>query len=640
MPNLPGLLELDHILNRLPIVVFRVDRDARHLYVNKQFCENVGRSPAELLGRGPEVLGFPPELVKQFRLSVQKVFETRQRLEFEFEVQLPRTRQRVLSLLTPEYGPDGTVTSVIGIATDITRLQTIEAALRGSEARFQAFMSNTPFTAWIKDSAGQYVYVNAATEHHFRRPASEWIGRTDTDLFPPAIANPFRENDLIVLRTERPLEVVESAVDPEGTPRSWLAIKFPFTDSTGRLHVGGVGVDLTEQLQFKQFRRETSKMLQVQKLESLGVLAGGIAHDFNNVLTGVLGNASLAREHLTDPAALDECLRNIEQAAVRAAELCQQMLAFAGRGQFTTQVADLNLLMSEMINLLMAAINKKASLRFNLGTNLPLVRCDVAQVRQVIMNLVTNASEAVGDQNGVIIVTTGVIDADRTYLEDLGDVSGDTLEPGRYLFLEVADTGCGMADEVKAKIFDPFFTTKFVGRGLGLAAVQGIVRGHNGAIKVTSKPDIGSTFTILLPAVEDRPAPLSESAAAVSLGRLRRILVIEDEENIRVFARKVLERAGFAVELAADGRAGVEAFRARPQDYVAVLLDLTMPHLDGTAVFRELRQMRPDVKVILMSGFAAEDATARFAGMGLAGYLAKPFRVQDLLKTIAEVVGP
>ncbi len=639
MSDLPGLLELDHILNRLPVAVFRLDREARYLYVNRRFCDSLGRSAVEVLGRGPEAAGFPADLVRQFRDMAAKVFETGQAVEHEFVVQLPTRRERVLALLTPEPSADGGVASVLGIATDITRLQAIEDALRASEARFQAFMANTPINAWIKDSAGQYVFVNPATERHFARPAREWLGRTDADLFPAEVAGLLRENDLIVLRTGRPLEAVESATDPDGTTRNWLAVKFPFTDSLGRLSVGGVALDLTERHQLEQFRRESGKLLQAQKLESLGVLAGGIAHDFNNLLTGVLGNAGLARAQRDDPAAVDECLTNIEEAALRAAGLCQQMLAYAGRGQYTTQVTDLNLLASEMIQLLMAAVSKRANLRFNMGSNLPLVRCDSAQVRQVIMNLVTNASDAIGDRGGAITVTTGVTDADRKQAAELCDASGAAVGPGRYVYLEVADTGCGMADDVRARIFDPFFTTKAAGRGLGLAAVQGIVRGHRGAIKVASKPGIGSTFTVYLPAAEDRPATPADAPGA-PVGRARRLLVIEDEENVRTFARKVLERAGFVVETAADGRAGVEAFRARPHEFAAVVLGLTMPGLDGPAVCRELRRLRADVKAILMSGFEAEDATARFAGLGLAGFVAKPFRVQDLVQAVTAVVGP
>jgi nitrogen-specific signal transduction histidine kinase len=396
-----------------------------------------------------------------------------------------------------------------------------------------------------------------------------------------------------------------------------------------------VAVDLTEHLQFERLRRDAGKALQAQKLESLGVLAGGIAHEFNNILTGILGNASLAREHRGDPAALDECLRAVEQSALRAAELCQQMLAFAGRGQVAAEVTDLNRLASEMVTLLTAATRKTATLRLDLAANLPPVRCDAAQVRQVLMNLVTNASDAIGDRDGVVTVSTGVIDADRAD----PDGPGDGPEPGRYVALAVADTGHGMTDEVRAKAFDPFFTTKFAGRGLGLAAVQGIVRGHGGAIRVASRPGEGSTFTVLLPAAEERPPrPVPEPPAAP--GRQRLVLVVEDEENIRTFARKVLELAGFVVELAADGRAGVEAFRARPDAFAAVLLDLTMPHLDGTAVVRELRQLRPDVRVVLMSGYVAPDESARFAGLGLAGFVPKPFRVQDLLKAITDAIGP
>jgi two-component system cell cycle sensor histidine kinase/response regulator CckA len=387
-----------------------------------------------------------------------------------------------------------------------------------------------------------------------------------------------------------------------------------------------------------QQSRYERQIMQSQKLESLGVLAGGIAHDFNNLLTAMLGYASLARMRLPPGDPVGEDLQKVEVSAMRAADLCQQMLAYAGRGQFLVAPVDVNSLTEEMAQLLATVISRRAVLKFNLTTALPQVKADATQLRQVFMNLITNASDAIGERSGVITVTTGLIDADERYLRDI--LAPEGMQAGRYVYIEVSDNGSGMTDEVRQRIFDPFFTTKFTGRGLGLAAVQGIVRAHRGAIKVYTQLGKGTTFKVMLPAVETEDHSARSATPSVALtGRSRRILVVDDEEDLRVFMRKALEGVGFQVELAADGRAGLAAFRAADGDFDLVLLDLTMPHMSGAETFRALRGERPEVRVVLTSGFAEEEATSGFAGKGLAGFLRKPFRVQDLLAMVYASIG-
>ncbi len=253
--------------------------------------------------------------------------------------------------------------------------------------------------------------------------------------------------------------------------------------------------------------------------------------------------------------------------------------------------------------------------------------------------LITNASDAIGVRSGVVTLTTGLIDVDARYLVEIQ--AGASLQPGPYVYLEVSDTGCGMSEEVRAKIFDPFFSTKFAGRGLGLAAVQGIVRAHKGAVKVYSQPGKGTTFKVLLPAF-GLPAPDQCAGPVVErvVGRGRHVLVVDDEEDVRVFLRKVLELAGFVVTVAVDGLEGVNAFTSSEHPFALVLLDLTMPKWNGIEAYRHMRLHRPDARVVLTSGFAEEEATSGFAGKGLAGFLSKPFRMDELLTVIGEVVGP
>ena len=375
--------------------------------------------------------------------------------------------------------------------------------------------------------------------------------------------------------------------------------------------------------------RFEARLQETQKLESLGVLAGGIAHDFNNLLTSILGNASLARLDLPPHSPANHSLERIETASLRAADLCKQMLAYAGKGRLVVQPVNLTQLVQETAHLLQVSISKRAVLKFDLAPNLPAVLVDASQLRQIVMNLVINASEAIGERSGVIALATGLVRADREYLAD-SRLAGD-LSEGDYVFLEASDTGCGMTPEIQARIFEPFFTTKFTGRGLGLAAVLGIVRGHRGALKVDSVPGKGSTFRLLLPVTHELAQPTSEPNPLTTGWRGHgRILVVDDEETVRTVVARVLENLGFTVTLASDGREAVKIFEAQPDAFTMVVVDLTMPHMDGTEAFARMRRVRPDLRVVLMSGYSEPDATVAFAGKGLAGFLQKPFELIHL----------
>ncbi|MDB5311841.1 MAG: Blue-light-activated protein [Gemmataceae bacterium] len=627
----------------IPAPIFRIGPDLRVLAVNPAGAATLGRPAEAVVGRSPAELGFAPADAARLAAEVRDVFATGQPVVGEAVVKTPTGERWFQHRMGPELGPGGEVAAVVVVTADVTALKQSERALRASEERFHRFMAHTPLPAWVQDADGRYVYLNPAYERALGIRAADWVGKRGHDVWPAEVADRIQANIKLALETGRTVEGRELTPGPDGVGRTWLNVKFPYRDASGRGFVGGIAVDLTEQLRAEADRREfEKKMLQAQKLESLGVLAGGIAHDFNNLLTSVLGYASLGRFHLTPgDDQLAECFDHVEKAAVRAAELCQQMLAYAGRGMFAVADMDLNGLVGEIAQLLATVIRKKAVLKFNLADGLPAIRVDPTQIRQVVMNLITNASDAIGEQSGVITLTTGGLDADARYLADIQ--AADDLTPGRYVYLEVSDTGCGMTEDVIARVFDPFFTTKFTGRGLGLAAVQGIVRAHRGAIKVYSQPGRGSTFKVLFPAADPGPGPAADQLTPAALpkhGRGRLILVVDDEEDIRVMARKVLEMGGFSVELAPDGRAGVAAFVRHPDAVAAVLLDLTMPHLDGAEAFRELRQVRPDVTVLLTSGFAAHEAMAGFQGKGLAGFVRKPFRAQELLAAVFAAVGP
>ena len=404
-----------------------------------------------------------------------------------------------------------------------------------------------------------------------------------------------------------------------------------------RVAAGTLGAGFERQRVECERQNIERKMVESQKLESLGVLAGGIAHDFNNLLTSVLGNASLLRVDLPVGSPLLSSVEQIETTALRAADLCKQMLAYSGKGRFQLQRVDLARLVGDTTHLLQISISKKVILKFNFAPGLPPIEADATQLRQIVMNLVINASEAIGDRSGIIALSTGLTRVDREYLTTT--YLAPELPEGDYIYLEISDNGCGMTPETKARIFDPFFTTKFTGRGLGLAAVLGIVHGHRGALKVYSEPGKGSSFKLIFPIAAGLPTYTGETPSSVVRWRgSGRVLVVDDEETVRAVAARLLENLGFQVTLAEDGRAGVAAFEREPDAFRLVLMDLTMPHYDGVEAFSLMRRVRPGVKVILMSGFNEQDAIASFTGKGLAGFLQKPYDLAALIERLRAVL--
>jgi PAS domain S-box-containing protein len=380
------------------------------------------------------------------------------------------------------------------------------------------------------------------------------------------------------------------------------------------------------------------KVLTLQRLESLAALAGGVAHDFNNLLVTVLANAELARTVLPDGHAVRAELAEVESAARRASELSRQMLAYSGRGRFRAATVDLSELVRDMAGLLHATVRPGVALAIDAAADLPGATVDPMQIRQVMLYLLTNASEAI-ESTGTVVLRTGAVDASRADLA--ATYVDDDLAAGRYVFFEVIDDGAGMDEATRLRLFDPFFTTKFVGRGLGLAATLGIVRAHRGAVSVESEPGRGSRFRVLLPADGQR-APAVALPPPQPAGDRRgsgHILVVDDEAAVRRAVARVLERGGYEVTTADDGRVAVDLFAKEPRRYAAVVLDLTMPVMGGAEALRRLREIAADVPVILCSGYAEQEVRERFGNPGLAAVVEKPFTVDALLGALQSVLG-
>lgn len=532
----------------------------------------------------------------------------------------------------------GVPTRVTGAATDITAQKQIGEALGRSQALLEQSQRAAEIGGWEYDLTTGAIYWTLQTYRiHDLDPDTETLTTERVLLFyTPGCREQMKEAFRRAVQEGVPFDLEVEIVTANGRVRWIRNIGRADRNAKGVVRIYGSAQDVTRRRREDEERqRLQQKMLEAQKLESLGVLAGGIAHDFNNLLTVILGNASIAREA---PECTPGALQQIETAAQRAGDLCRQMLAYAGKSRSSLESVDLNAIVSDTINLLKLSISKNAMLEFRLAPEPLQVDADASQMRQVIMNFVINASDAIGNTPGKIRVTTQRATVTSEMLRDAR--IGQELPPGDYIALEVEDNGCGMSPETMARIFDPFFTTKFAGRGLGLAAVLGILRTHRGAFFVSSTLGRGSVFRILLPPGTKKPAikaaPPHPRRAAGQKGGL--ILVVDDEPSVRQLACGILEREGYNLAVAADGYEALALALAHGGRFVAVLLDITMPGLNGQATLRELRLMNASLPVLLMSGYSEADARKHVDDDALVDFLPKPFTAEALQQRLSALL--
>jgi two-component system, cell cycle sensor histidine kinase and response regulator CckA len=560
----------------------------------------------------------------------------------KWEVKSPKDGRWYYVVNSPIFNADGTV-SKQAMIHDITGLKQAELDLRKITQQYDKLVAKISVGVYILRSepggAFAFDYVSPRMAEILALSV-ESILADHRRAFHAAHPDDF---DSLVTLNQEAIELRQSfewegRFLVEGSVK-WLNIKSsPEALENGDLLWHGVVTDVTDEKLADEERLRLEKMFfHAQKLESLGILAGGIAHDFNNILMAIIGNADLALMSITGDSPAVENLKRIEQASARAADLTKQMLAYSGKGRFVLEDLDLNQLVDKMQPLLEISISKKAVLMLNLHEPLPPVEADATQMHQIIMNLVINASEALEENSGLICITTDSLYCDRKFLKEVW--SDDKMSEGQYVCLEVADTGCGMDKNTMAKLFDPFFTTKFTGRGLGMAAVQGIVKGHKGSIKVSSEKGKGSTFKILLPA-SNRPAnPARQEVNTDSENWRGRgiVLLVDDEETVRCIGAEMLTTLGFTPIMAHDGLEAIGILKRTP-GIAFVILDLTMPRMDGEQCFRELRLLDPALKVIMSSGYNEQEVTQRFIGKGLSGFIQKPYKLSDLRDAIKKVV--
>jgi PAS domain S-box-containing protein len=509
-------------------------------------------------------------------------------------------------------------------------------ALQEGQQLLQAVIDNTPNLVAVLDADGRLLLVNRCFEALFGLTNAEVRGRPPGGVLPGRAAAILEESSRAALTARRAVER-DADLELRGATHHFQMVAFPLAEA-GRapFGVGLVGVDLTERSRVEAERRQLEAgVQQAQKLESLGLLAGGIAHDFNNILTAIVGGTSIALQELDALSPLRGDLEQVVTAAERAAKLTRQMLAYAGRASLAVETFDLNTVIREMAELIEVSVPKGVRLERDLTRGLPPIRGDRTQVSQIVLNLITNAAEATGERGGTVRMGTSVVP--RTGLAP-GAWRFAPSDAAEFVALTVEDDGCGMAAETLERMFDPFFSTKGSGRGLGLAAVLGIVRQSGGTLRVISAPDRGTAFTVLFPAAPvATPEAAAPPTAVPSPAGAGTVLVVDDEEAVRRVARRVLQRAGYAVLEARDGAEALSIFREKGAALSAVVLDVTMPVMTGTEAFAAMRELGPPVPTIFSSGYDQLDTVSHLEGEDIA-FLQKPYRPEQLLRRINELV--
>ena len=614
------------ILNSVSDAFGSVDGDWRFVHANERLATLTGLPLGKLLGK--QAWDAWPELAEA---SAREELERacRDQIPVRVEVFMPRLGCWYETSAYPQ------ARGLSLFSRDITDRKRAEEILREAEERLRLAPEAARIGIWTYDLATHRIVCSPELEQIFGITLGSSAGAARALFFLVHREDRVKARNVIARAIEQrtPYEMQLRYRHATGKTRWMLSRGKVCCDSQGLpSRLVGVCIDITDQ------KKSEEKLRHTQKLESLGVLAGGIAHDFNNLLVGIMGNASLASESLPVDHAVRDQLDEIVLAGQKAANLTRQMLAYAGKGKFVIERLDLSTLIHDTERLLRTSLLKNVDLRLNLQADLPCVEADAGQMQQVIMNLVINAAEATPEgQSGTVSVRTSQQRIDKAFI--CGQLAGQEITPGNYVVLEVQDSGIGMDEATQARIFEPFFTTKFVGRGLGLSAVSGIVRSHKGGLRLTSSPGKGTTFQVLLPAVSESRTAVEPVDAEMKLQGNGTVLVVDDESCVRNLARSALEKFGYAVLVAEDGLAALSLLRQARHRIALVLLDVSLPGISAQQVVQRIQSGWPGARILLSSGYGEEEVLGRFAGTQLAGFLQKPYTPAQLAEKIKVAIG-
>lgn len=629
---------LEEALLNAPIdAAFLIGPDGTVLAANKAGATRLGMTVQELIGKNLREF-FPKHLVESRAQRLREVLLYKKPVQFIDE----RAGRVTSNSLYPIVDGEGNVTHIAVYARDITDIRKKERELAGMLLKMKELEAiiNRSKAIVIRRRAQPDHLIEYVTENinQLGYTADDFISgriRWINVVHPDDVVRQTRELEEYSRKGVKEFSTEFRLFDSQGGVR-WMNDRTrAIADDTGKItHYESVMWDVTDPKRTEQALRNA------QKMESLGVLAGGIAHDFNNVLQGIFGQASLALTRLEAHHPAYQSVHKLEVASLRAAELTRQLLAYSGRALFHLTPLSLNDVIAENMDVLRNSVTGTVDFTFSLDPSLEPVNADAGQVGQLLKNIVINSGEAIGERRGTIDIKTKMTD-----LTEEGAArwsrGGDKVPPGRFAVLEVADNGCGMSDETLEKIFDPFYSTKYIGRGLGLAAVLGIVRGHKGAIQVTSRLGEGSTFRIIFPVLREIGQLKSESASPQPREPRTRqsneapaILVIDDEEAVRDIVKEILESSGYTVIIASSGEQGLELFRQHETSIALALVDLSMPGIGGEETLRRLRSLSPSLLIILSSGYSESEVAERFPTEKPDAFIQKPYKPAALLELI------
>jgi len=605
-----------------------VFKDNKFIYINNNFSKKLGSYSTSYIINTNLQNHLHPDDVQQMLIRQLAVLQDGRynNIETRFFTQDNQVFHAEISLMPINFDHDK---AVLMLVKDISDRKKREDTFARQQRTMNTILEHAPIGIWMLGTDRKIKFMNNNFASKIGIAAESFLAAEHySELLPHEVSQRFMQSDGECIRSMNVHFSHETINCADGKEHIFEMVKAPILDDDKTLlGVVTLAIDATERIFAEQEKEEMQRQVEhTQRLESLGVLAGGIAHDFNNILTSILGNASILKQNMSNINDANK-LENIIAASERAANLCRQMLAYSGKGHFVIEVVDMSDMLRDMMQLLEVSIEKNVSIEYDLTPNLPKVEVDIAQLQQVIMNLIINGSEAIEHQHGHITVRTGLMNADATYFQAC---HADEAEDGEYIYLEVEDNGSGMSPEIQKKIFDPFFTTKFTGRGLGMSAILGIVKGHHGALRLESTAGQGTTFRVLFPTSgyfeETAPTDVTDVTVIRELPKELKgtVLVVDDEAMVLEISSALLTRMGFDVLQAKDGAKGVEIFNTHQADISLVLLDLTMPRMSGKECFFKLREVCNDIPVLFSSGYSEEDSMRGFEQKNIS-FIQKPY---------------
>ena len=631
------------LVQQIPVGIQVFDPNGMCVDVNKTHLDIFGISRKALV-RQYNIFADPLARQTGTQAAARRVLngETIQMGDLDFDFSQAETpyahasgKRTVNVTLFPVFDSDGQVVQFVGLNVDVTQRKKDEESLRAMTFELEqqkqmvdAMLATTPDSFSFMDRNGRFLYASQPILKTINLPLSHIVGKTWQEVgFSEELCQQLDQAYRQMTQTANPVTIEYGYLRGNEFREREYSLN-PLIDEQHTLLAYVItSRDVTDR------KRELVAFQEAQKMESLGILAGGIAHDFNNLLVAMMGQTSLAIKKLPEDNSARVNIQKALNAAQKAADLTRQMLAYSGRGKFEIRLLNLNQIIEENLHLFQVVIPKKAEFVLNLQANPPKVEADPGQMQQIVMNLLLNAVEALENEQGTITVSTSEVSIDEDDLV-LWNRANQLLQPGNFVRLQVKDNGIGMAAETAQKIFDPFFTTKFTGRGLGLAAVLGIVRGHHGGIRVLSQMGEGTTFEIILP-VSHKIESITEQDFAETHAKTGIVLVIDDEEAVRDALHEILDSVGIDVLTAVTGQSGINIIKKQHNEICLVLLDLSMPGLSGPETFEQINLINPNVPVILISGYSETEAFSHFKNdHKLSGFIQKPFNLHKLIRIV------